>query len=123
MNPTYKEVCSKKTGHIEAMEIRFDPSKVSFEDLAKLFFEIHDATQNNGQGNDIGPQYLSRIFYNSKTQLEISEQLIQGLTNKGYSIATKLERASTFWPAETYHQQYYEKSGGTPYCHSRKKIF
>ena len=123
LNPTYKEVCSKKTGHIEAMEIRFDPSKVSFEDLAKLFFEIHDATQNNGQGNDIGPQYLSRIFYNSKTQLEISEQLIQALTNKGYSIATKLEQASTFWPAETYHQQYYEKSGGTPYCHSRKKIF
>jgi methionine-S-sulfoxide reductase len=91
--------------------------------LAKLFFEIHNPTQTNGQGNDIGEQYLSKIFYTIETQKEISQKLIQLLEGKGLKIATKLLPATKFWSAETYHQKYYEKNGGTPYCHFRKKLF
>lgn len=122
-NPTYREVCNHTTGHIEAMEIVFDPAKVSYESLAKLFFEIHDPTQANGQGNDIGEQYLSVVFYQNETQKEITEKLIQQLKQKGYKVATTLRETSKFWPAEEYHQQYYEKSGGVPYCHARVKRF
>lgn len=122
-NPTYKEVCSHTTGHVEAMEITFDPKQTSYEELAKLFFEIHDPTQTNGQGNDIGPQYLSEIFYFDVTQKETAEKLINQLETKGFKIATKLRPAEKFWPAEDYHQQYYEKGGGTPYCHKRVSRF
>ena len=118
-NPTYKEVCAHTTGHVEALEVTFDPTLTNYETLAKLFFEIHDPTQVNGQGGDIGEQYLSEIFYTSETQKEIAEKLIQILEKKGYKVATKLREASKFWSAENYHQQYYEKTGGTPYCHSR----
>ncbi len=122
-NPTYKEVCSHTTGHIEAMEVTYDPSQTSYEELAKLFFEIHDPTQSNGQGNDIGPQYLSVIFYLDDNQKSISEKLISQLQLKGYKVATQLKKASKFWPAEDYHQQYYEKEGGVPYCHKRVSRF
>lgn len=122
-NPTYKEVCAHTTGHIEAMEVTFDPSKTNYETLAKLFFEIHDPTQTNGQGGDIGEQYLSVVFYTSEQQKEITEKLIDLLENKGYKIATTLRPATKFWPAETYHQQYYKKTGGTPYCHARRQRF
>lgn len=122
-NPTYKEVCSHTTGHVEAMEITFDPKQTTYEELAKLFFEIHDPTQTNGQGNDIGPQYLSEIFYFDATQKETAEKLINQLETKGYKIATKLRPTEKFWPAEDYHQQYYEKGGGTPYCHKRVSRF
>jgi peptide methionine sulfoxide reductase msrA/msrB len=122
-NPTYKEVCAHTTGHIEAMEVTFDPTKTSYETLAKLFFEIHDPTQTNGQGGDIGEQYLSVIFYTSDQQKEISQKLIGILESKGYKIATTLRTATKFWPAEDYHQQYYTKTGGTPYCHSRRPRF
>jgi peptide methionine sulfoxide reductase msrA/msrB len=122
-NPTYKEVCAHKTGHIEALEVTYDPKKTTYEELARLFFEIHDPTQANGQGNDIGPQYLSVIFYIDDTQKETAEQLIQVLKDKGYNVATQLKKASVFWPAEDYHQQYYEKGGGTPYCHKRVSKF
>jgi peptide methionine sulfoxide reductase msrA/msrB len=123
VNPTYREVCNHTTGHIEAMKVTFDPSKTSYETLAKLFFEIHDPTQTNGQGNDIGEQYLSMVFYKNQEQKEITEKLISILTQKGYKIATKLKEATHFWPAETYHQQYYEKNGGVPYCHSKVMRF
>lgn len=122
-NPTYKEVCSHTTGHVEALEVTFDPSQTSYEELTKLFFEIHDPTQSNGQGNDIGPQYLSEIFYFNETQKQIAEKLISQLQLKGYKIATKLRATTKFWPAEDYHQQYYEKGGGTPYCHKRVSRF
>lgn len=122
-NPTYKEVCSHTTGHIEALEVEFDPSQTSFETLAKLFFEIHDPTQTNGQGNDIGEQYLSVIFYESDAQKRTAEELIAILKLKGYRVATQLRKATKFWPAEEYHQQYYEKEGGTPYCHKRVSRF
>jgi len=122
-NPTYREVCNHTTGHIEAMEISYDPSKTNYEKLTKLFFEIHDPTQKNGQGNDIGEQYLSVIFYLSENQKDTANKLIEELNSKGYKVATTLREATKFWPAETYHQQYYSKNGGTPYCHSRVKRF
>lgn len=122
-NPTYKEVCSGKTGHIEAMQVTYDASQTSYEELAKLFFEIHDFTQRNGQGPDIGEQYLSEIFYFDDKQKETAESLIKILTDKGFNVATTLRKATVFWKAEDYHQQYYQKNGHEPYCHTRKKVF
>lgn len=122
-NPTYKEVCSHTTGHIEALEVTYDPTQTTYEELAKLFFEIHDPTQANGQGNDVGPQYLSVVFYFDDAQKATTEKLIGILQLKGYKIATQLKKAVKFWPAEDYHQQYYEKEGGTPYCHRRTSKF
>ena len=122
-NPTYKEVCNKTTGRIEAMEVVFDEDKTSFEDLAKLFFEIHDPTQVNGQGPDIGEQYKSAIFYTDDEQKSKSEELIAILKEKGYDVVTKLIKAEKFWPAEDYHQDYYDKKDSTPYCHSYVKKF
>lgn len=122
-NPTYKEVCGKKTGHIEAMEVTYDANLTTYEEMAKLFFEIHDPTQANGQGNDVGPQYISAVFYKDDHQKAATEKLIEILTKKGDVIATKLIKATKFWAAEDYHQQYYEKGGGTPYCHSYTKKF
>jgi len=122
-NPTYEQVCAKKTGHYEAVEVVFDPQKTSFETLTKLFFETHDPTQTNGQGPDIGPQYRSAIFYQNEAQKTTSEKLIRTLQGKGYKVATVLLPAATFWPAELYHQDYYNNKGGTPYCHSYTKRF
>jgi peptide methionine sulfoxide reductase msrA/msrB len=122
-NPTYKQVCAHGTGHVEAMEVTFDPSITTYEELAKLFFEIHDPTQANGQGNDIGEQYLSVIFYKDDQQKKTAEKLISLLQAKGYKVATQLRKATKFWPAEDYHQEYYEKEGGTPYCHKRVNRF
>ena len=122
-DPTYKEVCGKDTGHAEALEVVFDPAQTSFEDLAKLFFEIHDPTQVNRQGPDVGGQYRSEIFYVNDTQKASAEKLIKILESKGYKIATKVTPAGKFWPAEDYHQDYYEKKGSTPYCHVYTKRF
>ncbi len=122
-NPTYQEVCSGITGHVEVVEVSFAPSIVSFEDLTKLFFEIHDPTQINRQGPDIGAQYRSAIFYNNEEQRTISEKLIKILEDKGYEIATDLIKSTTFWEAEDYHQEYYEKNGKLPYCHVYQKRF
>jgi len=123
VNPTYREVCNHTTGHIEALRVTYDPATTDYETLAKLFFEIHDPTQTNGQGNDIGEQYLSVVFYKNDKQLTITENLIAQLKTKGYKVATQLREATHFWPAETYHQQYYQKNGGIPYCHSRVMRF
>lgn len=122
-NPTYEQVCTKKTGHAEAVRIIFDPSVVSYVDLAKLFFEIHDPTQVGRQGPDIGDQYRSEVFYTSPQQKATAERLIKMLTQKGYDIATKVTEAATFWPAEGYHQNYYERKGSQPYCHAYTKRF
>lgn len=122
-NPTYEEVCSHTTGHAEAVKITFDPTETTYETLAKLFFEIHDPTQVNRQGPDIGDQYRSEIFYTTPTQKEIAEKLIDTLKNKGYKVVTKVTPATTFWPAENYHQDYYERKGTKPYCHTYTKRF
>lgn len=121
--PTYKEVCSHSTGHAEAVRVVFDPSKTSYEAVLKMFFEIHDPTQVDRQGPDIGDQYRSEIFYNDESQKETAEKLISILEKKGLDVATEVAPATTFWTAEDYHQEYYEKGGKTPYCHSYKKKF
>lgn len=122
-NPSYEEVCQKNTGHLETVEVEFDESKTSYENMLKLFFETHDFTQTNGQGPDIGPQYLSCIFYSNNSEKDLAEKYIKILTEKGYKVATMLKPSSVFWKAEDYHQQYYEHKGTKPYCHIYKKIF
>lgn len=122
-NPTYEEVCNGTTGHAETLEVVYEPYKTTFEKLAKLFFEIHDPTQINRQGPDIGEQYRSEIFYTDDEQKKIAEKLIKILKDKGYKIATKLTKADTFGEAEQYHQDYYNKNGKLPYCHVYTKKF
>ncbi len=122
-NPTYEEVCANSTGHAETVEVIYDPRMVSYETLLKVFFEIHDFTQVDRQGPDIGEQYRSVIFYTSKSQKELGEKYIVILKDKGYEVATKLMDAGQFWPAEEYHQDYYEKNNKRPYCHFRRDIF
>lgn len=116
--PTYEEVCRRNTGHAETVRVVFDPGKISYETLAKLFFEIHDPTQEGRQGPDVGEQYRSEIFYTSPEQKATAEKLIGLLRLKGYKVVTKLSEAGTFWPAEQYHQDYYRRKGTLPYCHT-----
>jgi len=122
-HPTYKEVCTGETGHAETTEVVFDNTQTSYEEMVKLYFETHDFTQVGGQGPDIGDQYRSVIFYTSETQKQMAEKYIGILTGKGYKVATILEKAPVFWLAEDYHQQYYDKKHGSPYCHIYRKIF
>lgn len=122
-NPTYKQVCSENTGHAENLEVKFDNQKTSFETLAKLFFEIHDSTQINRQGPDIGTQYRSAVFFKNEKQKEIVLNLINFLKEKGIDAVTQLLPTTTFWEAEDYHQKYYLYKGQKPYCHFRKLIF
>ena len=96
---------------------------MSYEELVKLFFEIHDFTQINRQGPDIGEQYRSVIFYTNDNQKEIAKRIIRILIDKDYEVATTIVEATKFWDAEEYHQDYYNKTGGDPYCHIYKKIF
>lgn len=122
-NPTYKEVCYENTGHAEAVEVVFDPSKTDYEKLARYFFEIHDPTQLNRQGPDVGDQYRSAIFYLDDNQKQIAEELIKILKDKGYKVVTEVTRAGEFYEAEKYHQDYYNYTGKEPYCHFYQKRF
>ena len=122
-NPGYYDVVGGSTGHLEAVKVEYDPNIVSFEELSKLFFEIHDPEQKNGQGPDIGSQYLSAVFYNDEKEKEIAQKLIHILQDKGLKIATKLIPAKEFFKAEEYHQNYYKKTKKTPYCHRYTKRF
>lgn len=122
-NPTYQEVCTGNTGHFEAIRVLYDLSKVSYEQLTKYFFEVHDPTQGNGQGPDLGEQYLSIVFYYDEKQKQVAQALIAELKQKGYDIATRILPVSTFWRGEDYHQDYYEKTGKQPYCHHYVKRF
>jgi peptide methionine sulfoxide reductase msrA/msrB len=122
-HPTYKQVCTDKTGHAEAVEVIYDPSKTSYEKLARLFFETHDFTQLNRQGPDVGKQYRSAIFYLNEEQKTVAAKLIATLKKKGFDVKTELTPAGKFWPAENYHQDYYKNNGKTPYCHIYRKIF
>lgn len=121
--PTYKQVCYENTGHAEVVEVVFDPKKTSYETLARLFFEIHDPTQKNRQGPDIGDQYRSAVFYTNNEQKETAEKLIALLKSKGYNPVTEVVPADTFWVAEDYHQDYYDNTGKQPYCHIYQKRF
>lgn len=122
-HPSYKDVCTGETGHLEVTAIEYDPKVVNYDQLVKYFFETHDFTQTNGQGPDIGSQYLSCIFYAEEEEKSIAEENIKQLTSKGYKVATMLKPAPQFWKAEDYHQQYYEHNGKKPYCHKYTKIF
>jgi peptide-methionine (S)-S-oxide reductase len=113
-NPTYEQVCTGRSGHTEVVEVRFDPSQVNYEDLLAAFWEIHDPTQVNRQGPDVGRQYRSVIFYHSpeqKAAAEASKAALEASGRYRSPIATAIEPAPTFYPAEDYHQRYLEKSG------------
>jgi peptide methionine sulfoxide reductase msrA/msrB len=122
-NPTYKEVCSGTTGHAETVEVVYDSEKIDYESVAKLFFEIHDPTQVDRQGPDVGNQYRSAVFYADADQKQIAEKLIGILKEKGLDVVTEVAPADTFWPAEDYHQDYYAENGKQPYCHFYTKRF
>lgn len=122
-NPTYRDVLTHSTGHVEAVEVTYDPQVISYEELTKYFFEIHDPTQTDGQGPDIGNQYLSVVFYQNSREKESVDKLIEILEQEGYDIATSVTPAAVFWPAEIYHQDYYEEKGSLPYCHFYTKRF
>jgi len=122
-NPTYEQVCAKRTGHAETVRVTYDPTRVDYERLARLFFEIHDPTQLDRQGPDVGDQYRSAVFYANDEQKATAEKLIGLLKAKGYAVVTRVEPAGRFYPAEDYHQDYYEKKGSEPYCHFRTRRF
>lgn len=122
-NPSYEMVCTGFSGHLEVVRVEYDETEVSYELLAKQFFETHDFTQTNGQGPDIGSQYLSAIFYENDEERVTCERLICFLENKGFKVATKLYSMVPFYKAEDYHQDYYERHRKAPYCHSYNKIF
>ncbi|MHC4356198.1 MAG: peptide-methionine (S)-S-oxide reductase MsrA, partial [Planctomycetota bacterium] len=117
------QVCTDRTGHAEAVEVVYDPAKTRYETLARLFFETHDFTQLNRQGPDIGKQYRSAVFYLDEKQKQTAEELIKTLKKKGFAVKTEVTKATKFWPAELYHQDYYIKTKKLPYCHVYRKIF
>jgi methionine-S-sulfoxide reductase len=117
-HPTYRDVCSHTTGHAEVARITFDPSVVSLEQLLEVFWAMHDPTQVNRQGPDVGDQYRSAIFVEDEEQRRIAEaSRTRAQERIGRPVATEITDATTFWPAEDYHQQYYDKNGHEPYCH------
>ena len=121
--PTYADVRDHKTHHVEAIIVEYNPEEVSYESLCKLFFEIHDPAQTDGVGPDLGSQYRSCIFYRDENQKETAERVIQMLRDKGDEVNTLLLPEEPFYIGEAYHQNYYEKTGGEPYCHMRTRKF
>jgi peptide-methionine (S)-S-oxide reductase len=114
--PSYEQVCTDSTGHVEVVEVQFDPARVAYETLARAFFSMHDPTQVNRQGPDVGTQYRSVIFYHDGTQKSAAENILQEMDKSGRfpgPIATSIEPAKTFWIAEDYHQRYLERRGGS----------
>ena len=117
--PTYRQVCEGDTGHVEVVRVTFDPEQISFPDLLEVFFAVHDPTTLNRQGNDVGEQYRSVIFYTSEAQEREAEETIAALNEaKAFPepIVTTVEPAGTFYAAEGYHQEYYENNRNQPYC-------
>lgn len=120
-NPTYEQVCDKKTGHAEAVEIYYDPAKVEYEELLEIFFKTHDPTMLNAQGPDRGPQYRSSVFYHDADQKKAAAKYIKKLSDSGdydRKIVTQLEKATTFYPAEEYHQDYFRRNPNDRYCNA-----
>ena len=118
-NPTYQDVCSGQTGHAEAIQIEYDPAVVSFQKLLEVFFATHDPTTLNRQGADVGTQYRSGIFYHDDEQKRVAEEVIMKLNQARVfpgPIVTEVTKASVFYPAEDYHQDYFAKNPYQPYC-------
>lgn len=118
-NPTYQQVCSGNTGHVEVVRVTFDPNELSYRELLDVFFTIHDPTTLNRQGNDVGTQYRSVIFYTSEQQRKTAEQLIAELNAARHwpnPIVTTVEPAKKFFEAEDYHQEYFANNPNQPYC-------
>lgn len=118
-NPTYEEVCTGTTGHAEVIEISYDKEQVDFDELLKIFFKTHDPTTLNRQGNDVGTQYRSVVFYHDQEQKEQAEKMIESLTQAGVfesAIVTQVVPAEHFWIAEDYHKNYFELNPQNPYC-------
>ena len=119
LNPSYKDICNGDTGHAEAIKITYDEALISFETLLEIFFVSHDPTTPNQQGNDVGTQYRSAIFCQDQAQMEASSAMIKALNaDKVFNspIVTQVNQAEIFYPAEDYHQYYYDKNPGQPYC-------
>ena len=122
-NPSYKQVKTGITGHLETIAVEYDPVEVSYEALVRYFFEIHDFEQTDGQGIDIGSQYLSAIWVANDQEQAIAEKIIDELTKMSYKVATKIKKVATFYQAEDYHQDYLDLRQETPECHVYRKIF
>ena len=122
-NPGYYEVVAGKTGHLEAVEVIYDSSKISYKKVAKTFFEIHDPTQKNGQGPDIGSQYLSAVFTSDESEISTIKALFEELYENGFDVATQILPAAQYYKADEGHQNYYNKKGSKPYCHGYTKRF
>ncbi len=122
-HPNYQAVCAGTTGHVEAIRVVYDPQVLSYEQVVKYFFEIHDPSQANGQGPDLGSQYLSVVFYYDTTQKATAEKVMTLLKDKGLQLATALKPVAVFWSAEGNHQNYYGKHNKEPYCHFYTKRF
>ena len=118
-NPTYHDVCTGKTGHIEVVQVSFDPEVTSYREILEVFFVIHDPTTRDRQGNDVGSQYRSAIFYHSESQHSCAEKVMQEMAAAKIfhgPIVTEIRPASTFYVAEDYHQRYFENNPQQPYC-------
>ena len=115
-NPTYEQVCTGVSGHAEVVEIEYDEKIVSYDELLDIFFKIHDPTQLNRQGNDIGTQYRSIILYTDEIQKQKAIKKIEELKNKGINAVTEIKPLEVFYKAEDYHQNYFEKNPSNPYC-------
>ena len=118
-NPTYREVCSETTGHAEVVQVKFDPSVISFKEILQVFFAVHDPTTLNRQGNDIGTSYRSAIFYHSDEQRRIAEQVVREVEAEGVyddPIVTQIAPFDKFYIAEDYHQEYFANNPNQPYC-------
>ncbi len=122
-NPSYKQVKTGTTGHLETIEVEYDPEMVSYEALVRYFFEIHNFEQADGQGIDIGSQYLSAIWFNDLAERDTAIKVFGELTQMGYHPATQIRQAMPFYPAEDYHQNYLDGRQETPECHVYTKIF
>jgi peptide-methionine (S)-S-oxide reductase len=118
-NPSYEQVCSGRTGHAEVVQLAFDPAEISFREILEVFFTIHDPTTLNRQGADVGTQYRSAIFYHSLDQERLAREVIADTNASGIwpnPIVTEVEPLDVFYPAEAYHQNYYELNPSQPYC-------
>jgi peptide-methionine (S)-S-oxide reductase len=118
-NPTYREVCSETTGHAEVVQIRFDPQEISYADILRVFFAVHDPTTLNRQGNDVGSSYRSAIFYHSPEQQRAAEEVVKEVTEAQIyddPIVTEVKEFTKFYPAEDYHQEYFANNPNQPYC-------